>query len=205
MKHKCNWSKQSASIPKMPSLRIHSTVEKSRANGPGVRAVVWVQGCPFTCPGCFNPGLKDPKGGNEVTVEDLFQWIRSVKGIEGITISGGEPTEQIPALVALLERVKEETNLSVLLFSGRTLKEILSLPMGDRLVSLLDVLIDGPYDPALANPPGVWPSSSNQQIHLLTSRYAASDFSNLPFQEVVIAADGEIVESGLFYLLHAPR
>ena len=181
----------------MPHLRIHSTVERSQANGPGVRAVIWVQGCPFRCPGCFNPGLKDPTGGREVAVDALFQWIRSVKGIEGISISGGEPTEQIPGLLALLERIRKETGLSVLLFSGRTMKDILCLPQGKRLISFIDVLVDGPYDPSCANPFGTWPSSANQTVHILSPRYTLSDFSNLPALELIITEDGEVVQSGL--------
>jgi len=178
-------------------LRIHAMLRKSRANGPGVRTVLWLQGCPFRCPECFNPGLRDPAGGRSITVETLLHRIKSIRGIEGISISGGEPTEQIPGLVILLERVRKETDLSILLFSGRTMKDILCLPQGERLISLIDVLVDGPYDPSCANPPGAWPSSASQTIHILSPRYALSDFSSLPALELIITEDGEVVQSGL--------
>ena len=179
------------------TLRIHSKLPNSRANGPGVRAVIWLQGCAIGCPACFNPALHKSDGGRQERTDDLFNWLACIKKITGITISGGEPTEQLPGLLSLLKRIKLETNLSILLFSGSPLDRILSLPDGDKLVSLLDVLIDGPFDPKKSNPPGTWPSSANQKIHLLTQRYKTSDFSGLPDSEVIINERGEVMESGM--------
>lgn len=92
--------------------------------------------------------------------------------------------------------MRSKTNLSILLFSGRTIDQITSLLGGDKLISLVDVLIDGLYDVKKANPTGTWPSSSNQKIHFLTNHYSITDFSNLPSYEVLITEDGEVIESG---------
>jgi pyruvate-formate lyase-activating enzyme len=100
-------------------LRLHAFIPRSRANGPGCRAVVWVQGCTLGCPGCFNPETHDFRGGQWVGVDELFERIRALQGtIEGITVSGGEPFQQRPALLALLQRVRAETDLGVLVFTG---------------------------------------------------------------------------------------
>jgi len=181
-------------------LRIFSRLARSHANGPGTRAVLWLSGCPFRCKGCFNKEMQDPHAGRLIPVNELLHWLCSIKDISGLTLSGGEPTEQIPSLLPLLREVKSRTELSILLFSGRTLEQIASLPEGNTLLSLLDVLIDGLYDPERANPPGIWPSSSSQRIHFLTNRYSIADFSNLPFHETIITENGEIMESGIFSL-----
>jgi anaerobic ribonucleoside-triphosphate reductase activating protein len=179
------------------SIRVHSRLNKSRANGPGNRAVIWMQGCPFDCPGCFNPGLKDFKGGRDVPVEDLIEWAVSIEGIEGISISGGEPTEQLQPLNRFLTTIKEKTDLSVLLFSGRTEKDIIKLAGGRRLMAAIDILIEGLYKRELSNPHGIWPSSKNQKIRVLSKRYNKDDFFNLPETEIIITEQGEVVESGL--------
>jgi anaerobic ribonucleoside-triphosphate reductase activating protein len=116
--------------------------------------VIWVQGCPFHCFGCFNPLAREPDGGFEMAVNNLVDWATSLQGVSGLTISGGEPTAQLTALVPFLERIRKETDLSALLFSGRTRSEIIRLPSGAALLSAIDVLIDGPYDSARRNPPG---------------------------------------------------
>ena len=180
------------------TIRIHSKLSHSRANGPGLRTSVWLQGCPFRCANCFNNGLNDTEGETNSKVNELFQWLVSIHDVSGVTLSGGEPTEQIPALITFLTRIKQRTDLSILLFSGRTLEDIIALTGGKRLISFIDVLIDGKYDHKQANPPGIWPSSANQKIHFLTKRYTIKDFTNLPMSEVIIQEDGEVVESGIF-------
>lgn len=178
-------------------IRIHSRLNKSRANGPGTRAVIWLQGCPFDCPGCFNPGLRDFNGGEAVPVEEITEWILSLKGIDGVSISGGEPTEQVQPLTTFLSTIRKSSDLTVLLFSGRTEKEIQKLTGGKELLDLIDVLIEGPYNMERANPPGMWPSSANQRIRFLTDRYNRDDFSGLPETEIIITDQGDVVEIGL--------
>jgi len=122
----------------------------------------------------------------------------SLGDIDGLTISGGEPTEQIPGLIEFLEKVKKSApGLSILVFSGRAIEEIAALPGGKTFLSLIDVLVDGRYDRNLANPPGVWPSSANQRIHFLTGHYSMKDFTDLPHAEILITKDGDIIRTGL--------
>jgi anaerobic ribonucleoside-triphosphate reductase activating protein len=66
-------------------LRVHHFLPLSYANGPGRRAVLWVQGCTLGCPGCFNPETHRNRGGEQVTIDDLFnRFVTLVGVIEGI-------------------------------------------------------------------------------------------------------------------------
>jgi anaerobic ribonucleoside-triphosphate reductase activating protein len=101
-------------------LRIHHFLPASYANGPGCRAVLWVQGCPLHCPGCFNSDTHAFAQGRWVAVDELArEMITLGQRIQGLSISGGEPLAQAPALAELLRRVKRDTRLSILDPAGR--------------------------------------------------------------------------------------
>lgn len=74
-------------------MRLHDIQHKSRANGPGLRTVVWTQGCTLACPECWNPRTHNPTSGEEVDPSALAERIvrEAPAGTEGVTISGGEP------------------------------------------------------------------------------------------------------------------
>ena len=178
-------------------LRLHQFLPASRANGPGVRAVLWVQGCSLGCPGCFNPETHAFGSGTEMPVEALLGRILALKEtIEGITISGGEPLQQRRPVQALLKRVREESNLSVLLFTGFTWQEIQRMPDSDALLACIDVLSAGRYD-ASQHLARDLRGSANKTLHFLTNRYQMSDLEAIPPAEVIIAPDGKIVFSGI--------
>jgi anaerobic ribonucleoside-triphosphate reductase activating protein len=112
-------------------LRIHHFLPLSYTNGPGARAVIWVQGCSLGCPGCFNPETHPTRGGEQLSIDTLFDRITALGNtIEGITLSGGEPLQQRPAVTHLLRRIRLETPLSTLLFSGFTWEEIQRMGRG---------------------------------------------------------------------------
>ncbi len=179
-----------------PCLRLHAYEPASRANGPGLRAVVWFQGCTLGCPGCFNPGTHDPLGGREVTIVELARQILSnPNGIDGVSFSGGESFQQPEALLDLLRHLRE-TTLSTLCFSGYTRTEIEKQPLGKEILAQLDVLIAGRYVVSRHVGRGLL-GSANQQIHLLTKRYTAGDFRTLPAREIILHADGSITLSGI--------
>ncbi len=187
-------------------LRVHGLAERSRANGPGLRAVIWVQGCTLGCPGCFNPAshaagpLPDPPradGRGVWPVETLVDWVRDRAGeVEGITVSGGEPLQQAEPLLALLTEVRATTSLSALVFSGYSRAEIAALPHGPALLDQIDVLIDGRYrsDERLADR---LRGSANQEIHLLSDRYRIEDVECAPPGEISIGPDGSVVLTGV--------
>ncbi len=181
----------------LPALRIHQFIPSSRTNGPGERAVLWVQGCSLGCPGCFNPLTHTRNAGELVAVDALFERIAALEGrVEGLTVSGGEPLQQRPALQALLGRVRAETNLSVLVFSGYTWREIVAMRSIGRLLGCLDVLLAGRYDQNRRVASGLL-GSANKTIHLLTHRYSLADLEAVPEAEVFVSADGEVLFSGI--------
>lgn len=177
-------------------LKFHQFLPVSTANGPGKRAVVWVQGCTLGCPGCFNPQTH-PNQGDEIEVDDLFEQIHSLEDqIVGVTISGGEPLQQRRAVQALLERIHGETRLSVLVFSGYRWEEIQKMPRIDDLLKCVDVLLAGRYDDSQRVATGLL-GSANKTIHFLSKRYTQADLDTIPEAEVVVTESGEILLSGI--------
>lgn len=178
-------------------LRIHQFLPFSYANGPGVRAVVWVQGCSLRCPGCFNPETHPFVGGELVYVGELFGRIVALgDAIEGITVSGGEPLQQRRPLLTLLRQVRRETSFSVLLLTGYTWEEIEQMPDAEALLACVDVLIAGRYG-ASQRLASDLRGSANQAVHLLTDRYTMGDLQSVPSAEVIITTQGEVMVSGI--------
>ncbi len=179
------------------TLQIHELLPQSRANGPGVRAVLWVQGCSLGCPGCFNPATHPFIGGERVLVRDLFRRIVALgDSIEGITVSGGEPLQQRRPLLALLQRVRQETSLTTVLFTGYTWEELQRMPDAEVLLACVDVLIAGRYDASqrLARD---MRGSAKKTVHLCTQRYTLADLHSVPPAEVIITAEANVVASGI--------
>lgn len=150
-------------------LNIMGYVDESEVNGPGCRAVIWVQGCLRECPGCFNPESWSFEINQLVSVDSLAEKILSNPHNQGVTFSGGEPFWQAAALANLARKVKA-AGLNVMSFSGFTLEQLQSeyAPAGSQeLLEQLDILIDGPYVQSLAiNSPDSPVSSSNQRVHV---------------------------------------
>jgi anaerobic ribonucleoside-triphosphate reductase activating protein len=156
-----------------------------------------VQGCSLGCPGCFNPETHPFGGGEIIAIETLFQRIAALQDeVEGLTISGGEPLQQRPALLALLQRIRGETSLSVLLLTGFSWAELRQMPQAEALLACLDVLIAGRYDASQRLARGLQ-GSANKTIHFLTNRYDMSDLQATPPAEVIITGAGELLFSGI--------
>lgn len=177
----------------MPRVRVHAIDPRSRANGPGVRFVVWLQGCTLGCPGCFNPATHG-EGGSELSVDELRAQLAAAN-VEGLTLSGGEPLQQPEATCALLDAARS-LGLSTLAFSGYTLAEIRELPGGLETLARLDVLVDGRYVAGERLGKGLR-GSANQRIHLLTDRYSLADVESTPVAEIVIGTDGLVQLTGV--------
>jgi anaerobic ribonucleoside-triphosphate reductase activating protein len=187
-------------------LRLHALQPSSRANGPGLRCTIWLQGCTLGCPGCFNPETHTADGGEWVEVETLARRIlalaepaagsETAHRIEGLTISGGEPLQQLPALLHLLQAVRLNSRLGILLFSGYTWDEIQRMPAAGQLLGLLDVLIAGRYQANRRLGQGLL-GSTNQSIHLLTGRHTLAELQSVPEAEIFITPDGQVIFSGI--------
>ena len=162
-------------------LRINGSLRPpliARDSGPGNRWLLFLQGCARPCTDrCLNPHYLDPRGGRLVSLEEL----RVVAGqvavgtfgkVEGLTILGGEPTDQAAALRPLLALV-HTLGLSVMLYSGHPLAWFRRRENAAALALLdhVDILVDGPFLPRLAMPGLRWRGSSNQRILRLSERY----------------------------------
>lgn len=187
-------------------MRIHAFLECSLVNGPGRRAVLWVQGCRLACPNCWNPKSHPMTGGSPVSTRDLARRILheyDAGRIEGLTLSGGEPLHQITEVLRLLRNLKREApELSTGLFSGYTEHELqqgrfqtyfpssiqLRQAQWRELESLLDFAILGRYN---QQQPSADPlvTSRNQRLRLYSSRYRPADFHEQAV-EVSIESDG---------------
>lgn len=140
-------------MAKIMKLRYSSITMGSLVNGPGKRNVLHLQGCSIKCKGCFNPHTWSNKGGQLSSVYELA-W-KLMKGEpEGITISGGEPTEQWSGVKALLQEChKIDPTINVLMFSGLTDEQLGRHGIIEEAFSpyhhsqaLVSTIVSGPYD-----------------------------------------------------------
>ncbi|MGK7898957.1 MAG: 4Fe-4S single cluster domain-containing protein [Xenococcus sp. (in: cyanobacteria)] len=150
-------------------LNIMGYVDESEVNGPGSRAVVWLQGCSRECDGCFNPQSWSFEINQLISVNELTEKILANNNNTGVTFSGGEPFWQASALSQVAIKVKE-AGLNVMSFTGFTLEQLQSekAPASSQeLLEQLDILIDGAFVESLAvNDPQSLVSSANQKVHI---------------------------------------
>ena len=148
-----------------PKLRIAGTVQDSIVDGPGIRFVIFTQGCPHHCPGCHNPQTHDFAGGYEVNSEELIQKMEENPLLSGVTFSGGEPFCQAEALVPIAEAVKA-AGKHLMVYTGYLYEQLLAMkdPFVQRLLELADVLVDGPFILAERNLTLQYRGSENQRV-----------------------------------------
>jgi len=158
-------------------LNVSATMSRSRANGPGVRAVIWVQGCTIGCPGCYSASTHSHSAASLVKPSKIAEWLLSIPGIEGVTFSGGEPFEQSAAVLETIKLVRKQSpSFTFFAFSGYSYQDLLSST--ERSVTELlhncDMLSTGPFVAKLRDNSLLWRGSSNQELHYLTNVYQSS-------------------------------
>lgn len=175
-------------------LNIARTVPRSEANGPGQRFVIWVQGCPLRCPGCWNPDTWSFAVRELRDAVELAEEILATKPLEGVTFTGGEPFHQARALAEIACRV-QSAGLSVFVFSGYELRE-LTRPDHRELLSLTDVLVSGRYMQSRRSLDTQWRGSTNQEVHFLSSRYDEGSMRDTGQMEFHLGPDGRVAVTG---------
>jgi len=129
-------------------LRLAGLTRESVVDGPGLRTVIFVQGCPHRCPGCHNPETWPFDGGYPTTVDALWREIEGGRLLRGVTFSGGEPFAQAAPLADLAERIKTK-GWDLLVYTGYTWEELRARAEHEaaiaRLLSQADWLVDGPF------------------------------------------------------------
>ena len=120
-----------------------SVAADSVVDGPGLRTVIWTQGCVHNCPECHNPQTHDCSGGQLYNVEDVCQQILTNR--QNITLSGGDPVLQ-PIQVAQIAKFAKEHGLTVWMYTGFTFEYLLQQSECHELLRWIDVLVDGRFD-----------------------------------------------------------
>jgi anaerobic ribonucleoside-triphosphate reductase activating protein len=199
-------------------MLLHALIPASRANGPGLRAVVFFQGCKVGCVGCWNPRTH-PFHGLGATVDVVVQEVLRAHAqhtLEGITFSGGEPMQQADSLLCLMHSLRRQApQLSFGMFSGYTEHELDKgqywiwgdgspeqhrKRLWQEIRAYLDFAILGRFIQAQ---PGSMPfcTSRNQVLRLFSHRYTHADISE-QLTEVTINEGGLVEVTGFPILGH---
>jgi anaerobic ribonucleoside-triphosphate reductase activating protein len=193
-------------------MLLHALIPASHANGPGLRAVVFFQGCKLGCVGCWNPRTH-PFRGAEITVDALAKEVlraHQEHSLEGITFSGGEPMQQADSLLRLIQCLRRRApEQSFGLFSGYAEHELdqgqywiwddgsseqWRKRLWQEIRGCLDFAILGRFIQAQ---PSNMPlrTSRNQALRLFSDRYNPADFSE-QLTEVSIQEGGQVEVTG---------
>lgn len=146
---------------KLAGIQHHSVVD-----GPGLRTVVFAQGCPHQCVGCHNPQTQDFAAGTWVDVVQLAEEIRACR-TGGVTFSGGEPFAQARAMAALAAILKQGGS-HIAIYTGYTYEQVkdqaLHDPAAAALLATGDLLIDGAFIMAQRDMSLTYRGSRNQRV-----------------------------------------
>lgn len=180
-------------------LNIAAFCPATEALGPGKRAVIWVQGCSFRCPGCVSPSYRPFTPAALIEAGDLTARILQIANLDGITISGGEPLHQAMGLVKLIDGIKEHRpDLTFLSYTGFRLEDLLQMPGfpgASEYLARLDCLIDGPYIRSLDDGLTGLKGSRNQTVHHFTPR-----LKDFPFEDVIRQPEIRIQDHELLFI-----
>jgi len=149
-------------------MRIERAVNYVETLGPGKRLCVWVNGCSRRCVGCVSARLQRIDESTEVQIEEYFLGY-NLQQTDGVTVSGGEPFEQIDELYKLVRYFRRRGVRDILVYTGFTLQELREMNSEkiEGILNNISVLIDGPYIEKLDGGAGNLKGSDNQQIYYL--------------------------------------
>lgn len=131
-------------------MNLAGLIKESIVDGPGLRLVIFTQGCPHKCKGCHNPETHEYKEVSQYGVDEIMGLIKKDPLLDGVTISGGEPFSECnyKDIIELVSRIKEETTLNIIMYTGYTLEEIYEICPKDVwniIKEKVDYLVDGPF------------------------------------------------------------
>jgi len=149
------------------TIRIAGIINESIVDGPGIRLVVFAQGCPHRCQGCHNPQTHPFEGGQLVTIDDILEMVKKNPLLDGVTFSGGEPFSQAKPFARLGQRLKE-LGMNIMTYTGYTyeylLKENNNSNGWKELLDVSDILVDGRFEIEKKNLLLPFRGSENQRI-----------------------------------------
>ena len=146
-------------------IKIADILSDSIVDGPGIRAVIFCQGCPHHCPGCHNASTWPFEGGTPMDEKEILALIKKNPLVRGVTFSGGEPFSQAEGFSILAALLKSE-GYEVACYTGYTFEELFSngTVAQRKLLETIDILIDGPFLLSQRTLDLVFRGSRNQRI-----------------------------------------
>ncbi len=157
--------------PESLPIRLYGVVRESIVDGPGLRYVIFVQGCPHKCAGCHNPASHAYHGGKETTTDKIIADMEKNPLLKGVTFSGGEPFLWGSEL-AVVAKYARNRGMTVMTYSGFTWEHLLAKaktePSVHALLSQTNYLVEGRYVEALRDLTLPFRGSSNQRIFDIT-------------------------------------
>ncbi len=127
-------------------IRLAGVIRESIVDGPGIRFVVFTQGCKHNCKGCQNPETHPLDGGYVTDTQNIIDAVKKNKIIKGVTLSGGDPLFQPKPTLDLCRKLKEN-GYDIMIYTGYIFENLLK--MGDedilQILNLCDTLVDGPF------------------------------------------------------------
>jgi anaerobic ribonucleoside-triphosphate reductase activating protein len=147
-------------------MRLSGITQESLVDGPGLRYVIFAQGCRHCCPNCQNPETWDANAGKEFTVKQVIRLLKQQKKPKrGVTFSGGEPFLQAAELAEAAQAAHEK-GWDVVTYTGFTYEELIADNSGGvkALLAASDILIDGKYIHELRDTKLQFRGSSNQRM-----------------------------------------
>ncbi|MBW4829309.1 MAG: anaerobic ribonucleoside-triphosphate reductase activating protein [Clostridiaceae bacterium] len=148
-------------------IRIAGIVKESIVDGPGIRLVVFGQGCKHHCQSCHNPESHSFEGGELMKIDNVIELVKENPLLDGVTLSGGDPFEQPKSFAVLAKKVKE-LGLNIMTYTGYTYEEILDnidlVPGWKKLLYSTDILVDGKFEIDKKSLMLKFKGSSNQRI-----------------------------------------
>ncbi|MCL6326734.1 anaerobic ribonucleoside-triphosphate reductase-activating protein [Pectobacterium polaris] len=153
-------------------MNYHQYYPVDVVNGPGTRCTLFVAGCVHECVGCYNKSTWRLNSGQPFTQEQGDRIIADLQDTaiprQGISLSGGDPLhpQNVPDILRLVERIRAECpGKDIWVWTGYVLAEL--TPEQQRVVDLINVLVDGKFVQDLKDPALIWRGSSNQVVHRL--------------------------------------
>lgn len=146
-------------------IRVYGVEFDSIVDGPGLRCAVFTQGCTHACPGCHNPGSHDPNGGQLRSIAELVDQIAANPLVQGVTLSGGDPFDQLDESAELARQLKQR-GLDLWVYTGYRYEDLVQWtnPAAATLLACGTVLVDGPFVQDLQSYDLKWRGSSNQRL-----------------------------------------
>jgi len=147
-------------------LNLSGIVKESIVDGPGIRYVIFTQGCPHKCEGCHNPQTHNASCGNLTDIDEIITDINKNPLLKGVTISGGEPFMQAKQISKFLSKL-DRNKLDVIVYTGYEFESLISTSNEyngfESLLNSSDILIDGKFDINLKSDILPFRGSTNQR------------------------------------------